>query len=130
MTRQYDDEQALSVGPPMPRILDYPRPEEFSEALRTAGFLSASTEGVLADAEGVLRSAVYTMTGELEFVERTHSLSPLYGANRQLRADARQMLAEQDFAREAHYQRMGDRTNARALSTVSSPDADCSNYET
>ena len=104
MTRQSEDEPALAPGPPMPRILDFSTPEAFSEALQATGFLSPSTEGVLPDAEGVLRNASYTTTGELEFVERTHSLSPLYGANRRLRSEARQMLAEQDLAREALYQ--------------------------
>ncbi len=87
----------------MPRILDYATPEEFSDALRASGFLSATTAGVLTDAEGLLRRAFYSDNGQLDFVERTHTLSALYDANRCLRVDASQVLAAQESLRNASY---------------------------
>lgn len=103
MMSQSDDEPAFASRPPMPRILDYRTPEQFSEALRESGFLSETTEGALTDTEGLLRRAAYAPDGQLEFVDRTHSLSNLYDEDRTLRADAPEILAAQDSVRDATY---------------------------
>ncbi len=71
----------------MPRILDYPSPEEYSEALRAAGYLPKGIEGVLTDVAGVLRPAHYRH-GHLEFDDPTMELSGLYETLRTLRPDA------------------------------------------